>query len=129
MLEDNLAAYLLSEIQVHCDLQAESIKRLSDENAKLKAEHYYDGEIARLESELDELQKSAQRGFFISEAEAESIEKWRREHMSTCSCNNTGGLVPKDVTYEFTRTALGDSGTVRCACGETYCFHDCLDYL
>lgn len=131
MAKDSVVAYLLSEVQTHFDLQAGLIERLSAENKTLKDELHRDDEIARLQREVDTLRATLQRSFVISEAEEAAIDNWRRKH--TIECHGTasenewlslGCVAGEDMTYEFTRTTLGDVGVVRCVCGESYCFHD-----
>ena len=106
------------------------IKYLEEENKKLKDEHYKDGEIQTMKSELDKMKKDYWRGFPISENEEKAIEKWKKEHdkkvhgFSKKLRMKAEGVSGGRYSYHFVPTALGTSGVIRCSCGAEFEFQE-----
>lgn len=95
--------------------KTERIKRVEEENRRLKSEHYKDTELQNLQHKYDELKKDAYRGFPIIEREEKRINEWKykhemQEHPRASYC------------YIFTPTSLGVIGTIKCSCGAEFDF-------
>ena len=93
----------------------ERIKRVEEENRRLKSEHYKDTELQNLQHKYDELKKDAYRGFPITEREEKRINEWKykhemQEHPRASYC------------YIFIPTSLGVIGTIKCSCGAEFDF-------
>ena len=65
----------------------EEIQRVSDENARLKDEHYKDEELQAMKAKMeeaiaqkDEIWNDCFRGFPISESEQAQINNWMKKH-------------------------------------------------
>lgn len=106
------------------------IKHLEEENKKLKDEHYKDGEIQIMKSELEKMKKDYWRGFPISKNEENAIEKWKKEHdkkvhrFSKKLRMKAEGVSGGRYSYHFVPTALGTSGVIRCSCGAEFEFQE-----
>lgn len=108
-----------------------TIKRLQEENYKLKEEYNKDEEIQKMKAELDKMRSDYYRGFPISEAEQNAIEKWKKKHDLQAHGLDTlrkrvkaGGCCGGRYTYHFLPTSIGVSGTVKCHCGAEFEFQE-----
>lgn len=110
----------ISEIVHHAQ---ERNQILSDENKKLKDEHYKDAEIQRLLAENEKYRAELRRGFYISEEEQEDINKWEKEHIKAKHKGKSySGTIGGRFKYIFTPTSIGEIGEIECSCGEKYTF-------
>lgn len=91
------------------------IEKLKKENKALKDEHYKDGELQKMQKELDSLRRDLSRGFPISEKEQKEIREWQKKHDE----EEHGGVsaIGGRYTYEFIPTSIGTFGSVKCTCG------------
>ena len=103
----------------------EEIQRVSDENARLKDEHYKDEELQAMKTKMeeaiakkDEIWHDCLRGFPISESEQEQINNWMKKHDTEEHKNpkQYHGCSGGDFSYEFYPTAIGTSGVIICDC-------------
>ena len=107
------------------------IKYLEEENRKLKEEYNKDEEIKKMQECLDKMQKDYWRGFPITEAEENAIEKWKKKHDKEVHGYTTDRMRMKAegcsggrYSYRFVPTALGTSGVIRCHCGAEFEFQE-----
>ena len=103
----------------------EEIKRVSDENARLKDEHYKDEELQAMKTKMeeaiakrDEIWHDCLRGFPISENEQTQINNWMKKHDAEEHKNSEQyhGCSGGGFSYEFYPTAIGTSGVIVCDC-------------
>lgn len=95
--------------------KTERIKRVEEENRRLKSEHYKDTELQNLQHKYDELKKDAYRGFPIIEREEKRIDEWKYKHEMQKHPRAS-------YCYIFTPTSLGVIGTIKCSCGAEFDF-------
>ena len=107
------------------------IRRLEEENRKLKEENYKDEEMAAMKAKLDKMQENYYRGFPISDEEKKRIEEWKDRHdeevhnaHSLIDKVKLGGCCGGRYTYEFVPTGIGTIGTVKCSCGAEFTFQN-----
>ena len=100
------------------------IESLREQNACLKSEHYKDEALAQMKEELDEAKADLNRGFGITEEEANAIHDWTLAHSKTVHDGSYGGAIGGLYEYVFTPTSIGVIGVVRCHCGAEFCFED-----
>ena len=103
------------------DKNESTISQLREENRKLKEEYNKDKEIQNLQEQLDNLFLDYYRGFPIEEEEHEAINKWKEHHEQIEGCTG-GGAAGGKYSYEFTPTAVGTSGVIKCTCGAEFEF-------
>ena len=115
----------LIDISIH---QEKTIERLREEIKKLKDENYKDTELAHMKAECDRMKKDYYRGFPISEEEYEKAHNWMDDHEATkhARCNGLprGGAIGGSYKWIFTPTGIGVFGSVKCSCGEEFCFNE-----
>lgn len=118
----------LNSIRARNQDNEDRIKRLEEENKKLKEEHYKDDEIQRLQAELETLKKDYYiRGFPISKQQEKEIDEWEDRHAAEAHGKNKiwrGGAIGSVYSYHFTPTSIGTIGAVRCSCGAEFTFRD-----
>lgn len=121
----------LRAIKVRNMNDIDRIRRLEEENKKLKEENYKDEEMAAMKARLDKMQEDYYRGFPISEEEKKRIEEWKDRHeeeVHNCHSLNDklqrGGCIGGTYKYEFVPTGIGTVGTIRCSCGAEFKFQD-----
>lgn len=121
----------LSAIKQRHEDQESQIKYLSQENKKLKDEHYKDEEIQNLKNQIKKLEQDSRRGFLISEKEWNAIEKWQNEHDTNVHRLDSldkklsaGGAIGGRYSYHFVPTSIGTIGTVKCSCGTEFTFQE-----
>lgn len=104
-----------------------TIMELTEENRKLKDEHYKDNELQVLKSQVAKLQDNLSRGFDISEEEDVAIKNWEEEHVTNAHNGRTyAGAIGGRLSYHFTPTSIGTIGVVKCGCGAEFCFRELL---
>ena len=86
--------------------QEDTIKRLMEENKRLKSEAYKDEELANMKQELDKMRKEYYNGFPISDEEKKKIDEWKKNRM----CKQF--TKPGNFTYKFSPTSIGISGVI-----------------
>lgn len=121
----------LRAIKVRNMNDIDRIRRLEEENKKLKEENYKDEEMAAMKARLDKMQEDYYRGFPISEEEKKKIEGWKNKHdryvhmiRSIDDRLEIGGSIGGRYKYEFIPTSIGTIGVVKCRCGEQFVFRD-----
>lgn len=117
---------ILSRIESYED----TIKRLKEENRKLKDEVWKDEELQDMKEQLDKMKAKYYRGFPISKQEEIAIKEWKEKHeeevhglKTSLQRMNAQGASGGGYSYIFYPTAIGCSGVVRCnSCGEEFEF-------
>lgn len=99
-----------------------NINSLNKELKALKENYNKDEEIAKLIRERDELREDSYRGFPISKEEEKSIKEWMNNHEQVHKGGH--GVSGGKYTYCFVPTSIGVIGTIKCSCGEEFCFQD-----
>lgn len=111
------------------------IDRINDAEAK-KDEAYKqleewnkDEEIQELKSKIESLQNelwNARRySFETTPEEHEAIEKWKKNHVKEKHNGDTyAGAIGGRYKYIFVPTSIGTVGSIKCSCGETFCFSE-----
>ena len=117
------AAKQIGERQLQ--IKDDRIKKLVEENTKLKAEHYKDEKIKELMEENARLDRENKLGFPITEEQWTQVMAWQQYHIKKKHggrqlCGVSGGR----FSYEFTPTALGTFGWCKCSCGEHFLFQE-----
>ena len=117
---------ILSRIESYED----TIKRLKEENQKLKDGVWKDEELQDMKEQLDKMKAKYYRGFPISKQEEIAIKEWKEKHEEEVhglktslqrmnACGASGGR----YSYIFYPTAIGCSGVIKCnSCGEEFEF-------
>ena len=115
-----------------CRVEAyeDTIKRLKEENRKLKDEVWKDEELQNMKEQLDKMKSDYNRGFNITEEEDTTIEEWKKKHEEEVHGLTTPearmqaqGASGGRYSYIFYPTAIGCAGVVKCnACGEEFVF-------
>lgn len=111
-------------IRTRNELNETTIKKLQEENKKLKDPYYRDDEIKRLQSVIDGFREELRRGFKISASEDIEILKWQHDHEKEAhKCDKSRlGAIGGAYEYIFIPTSIGTSGTIRCNCGAEFEF-------
>lgn len=117
---------ILSSVESYED----TIKRLKEENRKLKDEVWKDEELQNMKEQLDKMKSNYNRGFNITEEEDTAIKEWKKKHeeeahglTTPIARMQTQGVSGGRYLYIFYPTAIGCSGVIRCnACGEEFEF-------
>ena len=108
----------------------DTIKRLKEENRKLKDEVWKDEELQDMKEQFEKMKSDYNRGFNITEKEEIAIKEWRKKHEEEVHGLTTPiarvkaqGVSGGRYSYIFYPTAIGYSGVIRCdACGEEFEF-------
>lgn len=100
-----------------------------DEAYKQLDEWNKDEEIQKLKSEIESLQNelwNARRySFEITPEEHEAIEKWKKNHVKEKHNGDAyAGAIGGRYKYIFVPTPIGTVGSIKCSCGETFCFSE-----
>lgn len=124
---------ILDNIAANINIRDSSIKRLEEENKKLKTETYKDSELAEMKEKYESMKKDLMRGFPISEKEEKRIEEWKKKHDKEVHGITTldqrlraGGCIGGRYKYTFIPTSIGIIGSIKCNCGEEYTFQNDL---
>ena len=95
------------------------IKRLEEENKKLKDEVYKDNELQDLQNKLKKMNENYWRGFPITEEEHNKINAWMKKHEDEAHYGKNMGY-----SYHFYPTCLGTCGVIKCNCGAEFEFQE-----
>ena len=98
-----------------------------DEAYKQLEEWNKDEEIQKLKSEIESLQNklwnTRRYSFEITPEEHEAIEEWKEKHVEEKHNGDTyAGAIGGRYKYIFVPTSIGTVGSIKCSCGETFCF-------
>lgn len=105
----------LESIRIINERNKETIKRLSEQNRKLKEEHYKDEIVQRMQQRLDQMSADYYRGFPISEKEKAAIDAWKLAHEKEAHGGDSyAGAIGGRYSYHFVPTSIGTSGVIRC---------------
>lgn len=119
---------LLNEVKEQYDFLNNLVEELRKENLRLKDEAYKDKELSKMQEQLNREREDFSRGFSITEEEEESINTWvdlhlREKHWDKRNdCPLSTGAIGGGFTYEFLPTSIGTFGTIKCHCGDKFCF-------
>ena len=105
----------------------QSLKTKCDDlQARLNDQYANDKEIARLKEIIDEQDTELRNGFGITKEENNAITEWERKHNLEKHGSETVyyGAIGGGMTYIFVPTSIGTVCTVKCSCGEEFCFRD-----
>lgn len=62
---------------------------------------------------------------YFNKTEMSAVESWIEKHIEEKHGGNTyARAIGGRFSYVFVPTSLGVIGTIRCGCGEEYCFRD-----
>lgn len=86
-----------------------------------------DDEIQKLKSEIEslrnELRDIRKYSFEITPEEHEIIEDWKKKHIEEKHNGDSyAGAIGGRYKYIFVPTSIGTIGSIKCSCGETFCF-------
>lgn len=105
------------------------IKRLEEENKRLKDASWKDEELQKMKTKFESMEADYYRGFPISAKEDATIEKWMKKHdeeihgLTTDTLRmKAGGVSGGRYSYHFLPTSLGVSGVIHCSCGAEFEF-------
>ena len=124
MLRNVSDSQLIDEIEYRLKQQQYNINNLRETNTRLCNEHYKDELVADLRKQLTEIKKDMHRGFSISEEENDAICKWIEHHNQEAHHGKAAGALGGRYTYCFCPTSIGVIGTIRCNCGDGFCFRE-----
>lgn len=96
----------------------EQCEQRANRAEKQLLEYSKDSEITNLQEENKQLRADLYRGFPISKKENEAICQWQKQH-KCC-----GGAIGGSYTYEFTPTAIGTIGIIKCSDGSSFTFRE-----
>ena len=111
------------------------IDRINDTEAK-KEEAYKqleewnkDEEIQELKNKIESLQDKLNNikkySFEITPEEHEAIEKWKKKYVEEKHNGDSyAGAIGGRYKYIFVPTPIGTVGSIKCSCGETFCFSE-----
>ena len=105
----------------------QSLKTKCDDlQARLNDQYANDKEIARLKEIIDKQDTELRNGFGITKEEKNAITEWERKHNLEKHGSETVyyGAIGGGMTYIFVPTSIGTVCTVKCLCGEEFCFRD-----
>lgn len=92
---------------------------------KLREEYDKDEEVTQLKKHIESLEEEIRIGFPITKEENEKIREWQQKHTKEKHGGNSySGAIGGDYTYKFIPTSIGTIGTVKCSCGEEFCFQE-----
>ena len=96
------------------------LKDLSEENKKLRDEHYKDAEMADMKRQLASLEEAYYRGFPLTEEQERKINEWKKRHDAEQHNNPQGyhGVSGGGFAYIFYPTAIGC--TIQCRCNHCH---------
>ena len=100
-----------------------------DEAYKQLEEWNKDEEIQKLKSEIESLQNklwnTRRYSFEITPEEHEAIEEWKKKHVKEKHNGDAyAGAIGGRYKYIFVPTSIGTVGSIKCSCGETFCFSE-----
>ena len=100
-----------------------------DEAYKQLDEWNKDEEIQELKNKIESLQDKLNNirrySFEITPEEHEAIEEWKKKHVKEKHNGDTyAGAIGGRYKYIFVPTSIGTVGSIKCSCGETFCFSE-----
>ena len=100
-----------------------------DEAYKQLEEWNKDEEIQELKNKIESLQNKLNNirrySFEITREEHEAIEEWKKKHVEEKHNGDTyAGAIGGRYKYIFVPTSIGTVGSIKCSCGETFCFSE-----
>ena len=100
-----------------------------DEAYKQLEEWNKDEEIQELKNKIESLQDKLNNirrySFEITREEHEAIEEWKKKHVEEKHNGDTyAGAIGGRYKYIFVPTSIGTVGSIKCSCGETFCFSE-----
>lgn len=100
-----------------------------DEAYKQLEEWNKDEEIQELKNKIESLQNNLNNirrySFEITREEHEAIEEWKKKHVEEKHNGDTyAGAIGGRYKYIFVPTSIGTVGSIKCSCGETFCFSE-----
>ena len=119
---------LLNEVKEQYDFLDNLVEELRKENLRLKDEAYKDKGLSKIQEQLNREREDFRRGFPITKEEEGSINAWVALHLrekhwdKRNNCPLSTGAVGGRFTYEFLPTSIGVFGTIKCHCGDKFCF-------
>ena len=123
----------LQSIRARHEDNIATIRRLEEENRKLKSEHWKDEEVTNMRKQLNEVLTSCCRGFSITQQELEQINEWKKRHEEEVHNLVTQddklvahGAIGGRYSYVFIPISLGTIGIIKCSCGAEFTFQDIL---
>ena len=125
--EFSKAVETISDVYEQLTEQLQSLRNQRDDlQARLNDQYANDKEIARLKEIIDEQDTELRNGFGITKEENNAITEWERKHNLEKHGSETVyyGAVGGGMTYIFVPTSIGTVCTVKCSCGEEFCFRD-----
>lgn len=127
--KDNFDKSIETIIQGYEQLEErlQSLKTKCDDlQARLNYQYANDKEIARLKEIINEQDTELRNGFGITKEENNAITEWERKHNLEKHGSETVyyGAIGGGMTYIFVPTSIGTVCTVKCLCGEEFCFRD-----
>lgn len=113
----------IDAIKYWLDHYKQSLEDAQEQVRKLREEYDKDEEVAKLKKRIKLLEEESRNGFPITKEENEKIREWQQEHTKEKHGRNFySGAIGGSYTYEFIPTSIGTIGTVKCSCGEEFCF-------
>lgn len=107
------------------DHYKQSLEDAQEQVRKLREEYDRDEEVTQLKKRIELLEEESRNGFPITKEENEKIREWQQEHVKEKHKGNSyAGAIGGNYTYEFVPTSIGTIGTVKCSCGEEFCFQE-----
>ena len=92
---------------------------------KLREEYDKDEEVIQLKKHIESLGEEIRIGFPITKEENEKIREWQQKHIEAKHNGDSyAGAIGGRFTYEFIPTSIGTIGTVKCSCGDEFCFQE-----
>ena len=77
----------------------------------------------KIESLQDELRNIRRYSFEITHEEYKAIEEWKKKHVEEKHNGDSyAGAIGGRYKYIFVPTSIGTVGSIKCSCGETFCF-------
>lgn len=100
-----------------------------DEAYKQLEEWNKDEEIQELKNKIESLQNElwniSKYSFEITPEEYEAIEEWKKKHIEEKHNGDAyAGAIGGRYKYIFVPTSIGTVGSIKCSCGETFCFSE-----
>lgn len=111
-------------IKTRDDWYENELAKRTEELNRVKNEKFKDEEIMRLKEKINQLESSFS-DFALNRTEMSAVESWIEKHIEEKHGGNTyAGAIGGRFSYVFVPTSLGVIGTIRCGCGEEFCFRD-----
>lgn len=113
----------IEAIKYWLDHYKQNLEDAQKQVRKLREEYDKEEEVAKLKKHIELLEEENRNGFPIAKEEHDKIREWQQEHVKEKHEGNSyAGAIGGNYTYEFIPTSIGTIGTVKCSCGEEFCF-------